>query len=382
MSKIKLTLLFALLFIFVRTELPNTCSQAVRIYTNDYHCDFSEEMPKGLGANAIVFVVRKSRTNERFILKVGQLKKDEKFYESMNNICLEKLHGKRYIIQRHDIKLHDNMFYEILDYGESGNLSDAQENGLLNDQRNDLIIFKKIVEGVQIIHQNNIIHADLKMENIVLDKLENPMIIDFDMSVMNNTVNTNRGTFEYMDYVILRNWGNTTTRFTQEIDKWALGVLLYKMAFNEYPFVNLARNKKELLDLIVKGDISFPENAAIPLVNVILNLLRYDQNDRTSLNVLRFKIDNILSSKSWKYTKEKLFYNIHSFKPAINNISPVIQLENDKADKDSDKSSSFKPINILIILLLGFAISLMILYCIRKDKAKRQHNYEIEDIIE
>lgn len=42
--------------------------------------------------------------------------------------------------------------------------------------------FKKIVEGVQHLHKKGILHRDLKLDNILLDKYLNPKIIDFGIS--------------------------------------------------------------------------------------------------------------------------------------------------------------------------------------------------------
>ena len=40
-------------------------------------------------------------------------------------------------------------------------------------------VFKKIVEGVGYLHSCDVVHRDIKLNNIVLDNLDKPKIIDF-----------------------------------------------------------------------------------------------------------------------------------------------------------------------------------------------------------
>lgn len=62
-----------------------------------------------------------------------------------------------------------------------------------------MTIFRGILEGVQIIHNSNICHADLKLENVVVDGNLKPKIIDFDLSIQLNQIGPCRGTLDYMD---------------------------------------------------------------------------------------------------------------------------------------------------------------------------------------
>ena len=47
------------------------------------------------------------------------------------------------------------------------------------------IIFSKILEGVQFIHDSDICHLDLTLDNILLDDKYNPIITDFGLSTEN-----------------------------------------------------------------------------------------------------------------------------------------------------------------------------------------------------
>ena len=47
------------------------------------------------------------------------------------------------------------------------------------------IIFSKILEGVQFIHDSDICHLDLTLDNILLDDKYNPIITGFGLSLEN-----------------------------------------------------------------------------------------------------------------------------------------------------------------------------------------------------
>lgn len=45
-----------------------------------------------------------------------------------------------------------------------------------------LRLYKGLIEGVYWLHKNGIAHRDLKPENILVDKIGNPIIIDFGLA--------------------------------------------------------------------------------------------------------------------------------------------------------------------------------------------------------
>ena len=73
-------------------------------------------------------------------------------------------------------------------------------------ERQSKLIFKKILEGVQALHNANICHRDLKISSILLDNNYNPKIIDFNFSCINmNNLNERVGTKIFMAPEVLLN---------------------------------------------------------------------------------------------------------------------------------------------------------------------------------
>ncbi|XP_006496422.1 serine/threonine-protein kinase 17B isoform X1 [Mus musculus] len=104
---------------------------------------------------------------------------------------------------------------------------------------NDVIrLIKQILEGVHYLHQNNIVHLDLKPQNILLSSiypLGDIKIVDFGMSRKIGNASELReimGTPEYLAPEIL-NYDPITTA----TDMWNIGIIAYMLLTHTSPFV-------------------------------------------------------------------------------------------------------------------------------------------------
>ena len=218
-----------------------------------------------------------------------------------------------------------NYLYNIMPYCEGGELTQLiNSNNYLSEKRIKEI-FIQIVEGVKFIHDNNVIHRDLKPNNILfLDKEKTKVvIIDFGLSGFSNGLIKEvikAGTFKFLSPEILcrENFSSSS-----KIDIWALGVILYLMNFKKYPFEG--NNEKEIFDKIENEDIKFPKEIKIKksLVNLFKGMFEKNPKRRIDINDKLFDLwfkdnsdDYIVFSK---FKKEKKFRAI----PARNNIEKV-----------------------------------------------------------
>ena len=98
--------------------------------------------------------------------------------------------------------------YNVMDYAEGGELTQLINSDIEIPENKIKDIFKQIIEGVRFIHSKNVIHRDLKPNNILfLDKEKTHIvIIDFGISGFSNGLNKEiikAGTFKFTPPEIL-----------------------------------------------------------------------------------------------------------------------------------------------------------------------------------
>ena len=146
-------------------------------------------------------------------------------------------------------------------------------------------IFKQIILGIKHIHDNGIIHRDIKLDNILLDLDNNIKICDFGVSRKINKDDVmfeQCGTPAYIAPEILINKGYQGFG----VDIWSAGVVLYAMLSGTVPFKG--NNLKELHNLIISGDYKEIKGISIEAEDLLKNILEVDPNKR-------FKIEEILN---------------------------------------------------------------------------------------
>ena len=104
-------------------------------------------------------------------------------------------------------------------------------------------LFKQIIEGIGYIHSKNIVHRDIKLDNILLDNKGHIKIADFGVGKYAKpgvTLYDQCGTPAYIAPEILEEEGYEGGT----VDLWSAGVVLYAILYGNVPFKGA--NMKEL----------------------------------------------------------------------------------------------------------------------------------------
>ncbi|XP_026148700.1 serine/threonine-protein kinase 17A [Mastacembelus armatus] len=134
-------------------------------------------------------------------------------------------------------------------------------------------LMKQILEGVAFLHQNNIVHLDLKPQNILLTSsspLGDIKIVDFGLSrrVCNHhELREIMGTPEYVAPEVL-NYEPISTA----TDMWSIGVLAYVMLTGISPF--LGEDKQETFLNISQLNVSYNEEELQQLDRTALSFIQ------------------------------------------------------------------------------------------------------------
>jgi calcium-dependent protein kinase len=221
-------------------------------------------------------------------------------------------------------------YYIINDYCENGELFNQINRRFSETQI--AIIFKQIFSGLCYLHSNNIIHRDLKLENILISEIEkSPVtkeeyysikIIDFGTAkLFNKKSNSNVivGSSYYIAPEVLKK------NYNEKCDLWSAGVILYMMLVGHAPFDG--RNDREIIEKIKIGKFKTNEerwkNGSNEIRDLICKLLEFDPNKRINAKEAlshpffitsnsNIFYDSIPKEKSLEYIKNLLSYRINS----------------------------------------------------------------------
>ena len=163
---------------------------------------------------------------------------------------------------------------EIIPYYKNGSLQGRKYT--FEQLKNDII--PSLNEGLKVLHDNGILHKDLKPSNImVCDNQKDVAIIDFGISSAredNNTIIVTKTgmTPEYSAPETFRNL------FLEESDYYSLGITLYELFCGYTPYNNMEQEAIE--QYISVQRIPFPDDMPVELQNLIAACTYYDITNR------------------------------------------------------------------------------------------------------
>jgi len=187
------------------------------------------------------------------------------------------------IVRIIDVHDHPENVCFFMEYASAGQLREyVEKKGILAEDE-ARVMFGQISKAVHYCHGKNVVHRDLKLENILLDDKKNVKIVDFGLSdfVANSeNLKTDAGTEAYLAPEVLS--GNCIGHDVFKLDVWALGVILYIMVCGRFPFSKASKNVCRTLK---NEGPTWPKAVDLspPLKNLISRMLIPDSSLRTTL---------------------------------------------------------------------------------------------------
>ncbi|ORY42033.1 kinase-like protein [Rhizoclosmatium globosum] len=185
------------------------------------------------------------------------------------------------ILKMHSYVVGKNHFYFFYEYLEGMDLADyITERGRMteNDAR---YVFKQIIAAVDYCHKSNVIHRDLKLENIRINPIDRKIhLLDFGFSTFYSPKFKQHSSCGSPCYASPEIYLHKPYR-GPEVDVWSLGVCLYGMIVAALPFEK--EDFDALTECVVGGDFIMPEYASWPLQFLLSQMLAVDPIHRISL---------------------------------------------------------------------------------------------------
>lgn len=168
----------------------------------------------------------------------------------------------------------------ITEYIPGGNLFEIiKEDGPMQEEEAKKI-FGQVVSAIKYCHSLDIIHQDIKPQNVLIDDMGNAKLIDFGLAI------------KYRSGTLLKHRCGTKSCFAPELvlqepydgkkaDIWSLGVLLYFITIGCFPFTGSTMREMEVK--IAMGIYDIPNHISGQLENLIHQIFTVAPEMRPSI---------------------------------------------------------------------------------------------------
>lgn len=196
-------------------------------------------------------------------------------------ILLSSIQSKN-IVKIYEYGETENHSFIAMEYLSGGTLQDFIEKNFPVSNEKLISIALQICNGLKEIHQQNIIHRDLKSSNIMFDETGEIKIMDFGLSksplvTTMTTLGTVIGTLGYVAPEQV-----TNLKVDKRVDIFSLGVILYQMSTGRLPFNG--ENEIALIHSIFNTKPTLPselnKNLSFELENMIMKCISKNPEER------------------------------------------------------------------------------------------------------
>uniref|UniRef100_A0A673L8M7 non-specific serine/threonine protein kinase n=1 Tax=Sinocyclocheilus rhinocerous TaxID=307959 RepID=A0A673L8M7_9TELE len=184
------------------------------------------------------------------------------------------------IVQLFEVIETEKTLYLVMEYASGGEVFDYLVSHGRMKEKEGRAKFRQIVSAVHYCHQKNIVHRDLKAENLLLDADSNIKIADFGFSnefKLGSKLDTFCGSPPYAAPELFQG----KKYDGPEVDIWSLGVILYTLVSGSLPFDG--QNLKELRERVLRGKYRVPFYMSTDCESILRRFLVLNPTKRCTL---------------------------------------------------------------------------------------------------
>ncbi|KAJ6632417.1 hypothetical protein B0H10DRAFT_2206775 [Mycena sp. CBHHK59/15] len=225
--------------------------------------DYTLTKTLGAGSMGKVKLATHNVTGEKLAVKIlpraragSQSSVDaSKEVRTLREAALSLLLHHPYICGMRELIVHAHHYYLVFEYVGGGQLLDyIIAHGRLRE-RSARRFARQIGSALAYCHAHNVVHRDLKIENILISQTGNIKIIDFGLSNLYDPIG-HLSTFCGSLYFAAPELLNAKEYTGPEVDVWSFGVVLYTLVCGKVPFED--EHMPALHAKIKRGMVEYP----------------------------------------------------------------------------------------------------------------------------
>lgn len=232
----------------------------------------------GGGRTSVVWCAKHIKLRRDVAIKIIDKKRTDILLPSIRKeIEISKDLNHPYVTHMYESFEDEEYIYIVMEYMHNGSLAQQiSMTGQLAESRAKPYI-AQILIALKYLHDHQIIHRDIKAENVLIDVNQNVRLMDYGMSSTQELARSNCGSHCYAaPEIILHN------EYNHLVDMWSTGVLFYYMLSGELPFFD--SNLPGLMNKILTQDPKPIQDISRSMQDLIDHLLCKDPTERYSVN--------------------------------------------------------------------------------------------------
>lgn len=238
----------------------------------------------GKGGFAKCYEMTDLTTNKIYAAKIiphSRVSKPHQRDKIDKEIELHRTLNHRHVVQfYHYFEDKDNI-YILLEYCSRRSMAHILKTRKVLTDPEVRYYLKQIVSGLKYLHEQEILHRDLKLGNFFINESMELKVGDFGLAARLEPMEQRRrticGTPNYLSPEVLNKQGHGC-----ESDIWALGCVMYTMLLGRPPFETT--NLKETYRCIREARYSLPSSLMSSAKHLIASMLSRNPEDRPSLD--------------------------------------------------------------------------------------------------